>query len=484
LTQQVTDPPDQNERRVSQPLSEPRFRLTRAGIISLLVLIMLLLLLFSGELVYSLVRTAQPAQLAIAQTLPATQHPQASPTSKSPSALTPTTTPELQASADTTSSITVLNHVNAPPLQLSGSQYIIYEQSNTLYLVSATGDYAQVITTQGFISDNAAPPILMPSGQLLYSGDGIWMTNVFGGMPTQIATLDAGQVITSMALSNDGKILAWSTEPANGSGMLVIRAGPLTNTTIIYQQSALNCPCFRIFSFMNGTSAQVDNTLLLTDDRGSHQAVQNGLWSLDISATPATVQSILAEDPAQGPLALAPFGNTLLYSLDEGTVPDPTDSSVPPGVSALSYANDLNITTLNGAPPAIGITQVVLPEQDNLSNSAQYHWVTTPIFSPDTHTLAYVEFSSDQQEPYDRHSAIYTVQISGSGAQLRVGKPQLLATTTSQLVELGPWYNSHVLTFYADGTLYALDTQSGSLTIFAQPSSYARIVAVVGFAGT
>jgi len=100
---------------------------------------------------------------------------------------------------------------------------------------------------------------------------------------------------------------------------------------------------------------------------------------------------------------------------------------------------------------------VVLPEQDNLSNSAQYHWVTTPIFSPDTHTLAYVEFSSDQQEPYDRHSSIYTVKISGSGAQLRVGKPQLLATTTSQLVELGPWYNNQIVTFYADGTLYPLD---------------------------
>ncbi len=484
MTQQVTDPPDQNERRGSQPLSEPRFRLTIAGIISLLVLIMLLLLLFSGELVYSLIRTAQPAQLVSAQTLTATQLPPSSPTSKSPGALTATATPQLQASANTTSSITVPNHEDAPLLQLSGSQYIIYAQNNTLYLVSATGNYAQVIPTQGFNSDNAAPPILMPSGQLLYSGDGIWMTNVFGGTPTQIATLDAGQVITSMSLSNDGKILAWSTEPANGSGMLVIHAGPLTNPTIVYQQSALNCPCFRVFSFMNGASAQSDTTLLLTDDRGSHQAVQNGLWSLNISATPVNVQSIVAEDPAQGPLALAPFSNTLLYSLNEGTVPDPTDSSVPPGVSALPYANDLNITTLNGAPPSIGKTQVVLPEQDNLSNSAQYHWVTTPIFSPDAHTLAYVEFSSDQQEPYDRHSAIYTVQISGSGAQLRVGKPQLLATTTSQLVELGPWYNSHILTFYADGSLYALDTQSGSLTIFAQPSSYARIVAVVGFAGT
>jgi len=486
LTQQVTDPPDQNqdERRISQPLSEPRFRLTRAGIISLLVLIGLLLLTFSGELVYSLVRTAQNAQVVATQTATPAQSPQPSPTGKIPGTSTPAITPSPQASVDATLPISVPDHADAPPLQLSGSQYIIYEQNNTLYLVSATGDYAQVVPTQGFISNNAAPPILMPSGQLLYSGDGIWMTDVFGGTPTQIAPLDAGQVITSMALSNDGKMLAWSTEPANGAGTLVIHAGPLTNPAVVYQQSALNCPCFRIFSFMNGTSAQADNTLLLTDDRGSHQAVQNGLWSLDISATPANLQPILAEDPAQGPLALTPFNNTLLYSSDIGTVPAPTDKSVPPDVAALSYANSLSITTLNGSPPTIGQTQVVLPEQDNLSNSAQYHWVTTPVFSPDTHTLAYVEFSSDDQEPYDRHSAIYTVQLSGSGTHLHASKPQLLATTTSQLVELGPWYNNHTLTIYADGTLYALDTQSGSLTTFARPSSYARIVAVAGFAGT
>ncbi|HEY6541592.1 MAG TPA: hypothetical protein VIZ18_11665 [Ktedonobacteraceae bacterium] len=480
MTQQVSDPPDQYERRHSQPLSRPPSRLTRAGIISALALIMLLLVLFSGELIYSLVRTAQAAQPLATQTAPATQIAQTGTPGNHPG----TATPDAQASASATSPITVLNHADAPPLQLSGSQYFVYETSDTLYLVSANGNSMQAIPTQGFTSNNAAPPILMPTGQLLYSSDGIWMTDVFGGMPTQIAPLDAGQVITSMALSSDGKMLAWSTEPANGSGMLVIHAGPLTSPTIVYQQSALNCPCFRIFSFMHGPSAQADHTLLLTDDRGSHQAVQNGLWSLDISANPATLQSILAGDPAQGPLALTPFGNTLLYSSDEGTVPAPTDNSVPADVAALSYANSLSITTLNGAPPTTGNSQIVLPEQDNLSNSAQYHWVTTPVFSPDTHTLAYVEFSSDQQEPYDRHSAIYTVQVSGSGAQLQASRPQLLATTTSQLVELGPWYNNHILTIYADGALYALDIQSGSLTMFAQPSSYARIVAVVGFAGT
>ena len=480
MTQQVSDPPDQYEQRHSQPLSKPPARLTRAGIISALVLIILLLALFSGEFVYSLVRTAQDTRTLATQTAPATQGAQTGTPGNHPG----TATPSAQASATVTSPITVLNHEDAPPLQLPGSQYFVYETSDTLYLASANGSSMQIIPTPGFTSNNATPPILMPTGQLLYSSGGIWMTDVFGGMPTQIAPLDTGQVITSMALSSDGKMLAWSTEPADGSGTLVIHAGPLTDPTVVYQQSALNCPCFRIFSFMNGPSSQADHTLLLTDDRGSHQAVQNGLWSLDISATPATLQPILAGDPEQGPLALAPFSNTLLYSSDEGTVPAPTDNSVPPDVAALSYANSLSITTLSGTPLAPGNSQVVLPEQDNLSNSAQYHWVTTPVFSPDMHTLAYVEFSSDQQEPYDRHSAIYIVQISGSGAHLRASKPQLLATTSSQLVELGPWYNTHILTLYADGALYALDIQSGSLTMFAQPTSYARIDAVVGFAGT
>lgn len=442
---------------------------------------MLLLLLFSGELVYSLVRTAQTAQSSATQT--AAVAPGVQP--GTPGSYPGSATPDVQASPTATPPISVLNHEDAPPLQLPGSQYFVYETNDTLYLVSANGDFSQVIPIQqGYTSNEATPPILTPTGQLLYSSDGIWMVDVFGGMPVQIAPLEAGQVITSMALSSDGKMLAWSTEPANGSGNLVIHAGPLNSPSVVYQQSALNCPCFRIFSFMNGPEYQADHTILLTDDRGSHQALQNGLWSLDISAIPATPQPILAGDPAQGPLAMTPFGATLLYSSDEGTVAAPTDSSVPADVAALSYANSLSITTLNGTPPTVGNSQPVLPEQDNLTNSAQYHWVTTPVFSPDTHTLAYVEFSSDQQEPYDRHSAIYTVQISGSGANTRVGKPQLLATTTSQLVELGPWYNNHILTFYADGALYALDIQSGSLAEFAQPAAYARIVAVVGFAGT
>ena len=95
--------------------------------------------------------------------------------------------------------------------------------------------------------------------------------------------------------------------------------------------------------------SQADNTLLLTDDRGSNEAVQYGLWSLDTTQTPAMPQSILDENPQQGPLALTPNGNGLLYSSNEGAVPVPTDNSVPTSIAALSYANDLNLTTLSGS---------------------------------------------------------------------------------------------------------------------------------------
>ena len=440
----------------------------------MLILVGLLLLLFSGQLIYSLVQS-NAGKVGHVSANP-------KPTSPAGEALTPTQDPDTTARAS--SPIYTPNNAVLPPLQLPAGSYAIYEQESNLYVVAGTGNFSQTIPAQGYVYNEAVPPILTPSGQILYSGNGIWLTDIFGGTPTQIAPLPTGQVITSMVLSSDGKMIAWSTEPADGVGTIVIYAGPLAAPSIVYEQSALDCPCFRIFSFMKGSGPQADNTLLLTDDRGSHEAVQYGLWSLDFTQSPATPQLILDENPQQGPLALTPSGNDLLYSSDEGAVPVPTDNSVPADIAALSYANSLSLTTLSGSPLAPGVSQVILKEQDNLGNSAQYHWVTTPIFSPDMHTLAYVEFSSDSQDPYDRHSALYTVQISGSGTHLHAGKPRLLATTTDRLLELGAWFNSHIITFYSDGTLYAMDIQSGALTTLAQPGTYARIIAVAGSPGS
>ena len=283
-----------------------------------------------------------------------------------------------------------------------------------------------------------------------------------------------------MALSKDGTRIAWTTDPVDGTGNTSIYAGPLAGPTLVYEQPALDCPCYRIFSFAGGSGSHADNTLLLTDDRGSNEAVQYGLWSLDISQTPAEPQLILDENPQQGPLTLTPNGNGLLYASNEGAVPMPTDSSVPTSIASLSYANDLNLTALSGSSQTTGASQAVLEEQDDLSNIAQYHWVTTPLFSPDAHTLAYIEFSSDSQNPYDRHNALYTVQISGSGSHIHAGKPKLIATSTERLMELGAWINNHTITFYSDGSLYAMDLQTNALMTLVQTNAYANIVAVVG----
>ncbi len=470
MAQQVSDPPGQQPPHVTPPQADARARFTKAGILSLLILVGLLLLLFSGQLVLGLLH-ANDARHVVANTHPTS-------TAQSSKKVTPAPTQGLDATASTSSPFVAPNNVTLPPLQLPAGYDVIYEQKSGLFVVSSTGNRA--IPTQGYIYNEAVPPILTPSGQILYSGNGIWLTDILGGTPTQITPLPPGQVITSMALSNDGKMIAWSTEPVDGVGVIDIHAGPLAAPSVVYEQSVLDCPCFRIFSFMNNSGPQADTTLLLTDDRGSDEAVQYGLWSLDLTQTPLIPLPILDENPQQGPLALTPSGNGLLYSPDEGAVPVPSDNSVPADIAALSYANSLSLTPLNGSSLAPGLSQVLLPEQDNLSNSAQYHWVTTPIFSPDAHTLAYVEFSSDAQDPYDRHSALYTVQISGSGTSLHAAKPQLLATSTDRLVELGAWFNNHIITFYGDGTLYAMDIQSGALTTIARPRTYARLIAVVG----
>jgi hypothetical protein len=280
-----------------------------------------------------------------------------------------------------------------------------------------------------------------------------------------------------MALSNDGTTIAWSTEPADGNGIIDIYAGQIGATRLVYEQQATDCPCFHIFSFMNGPGKKGDTTLLLTDDRGSHEAVQYGLWTLDLTTNSAKPQLLLDEDPQQGPLILNPSRDVLLYSSSEGLAPIPSDQSVPTDVAALTYANSLNLAVLSGQPLTMSNMQVVLPEQHNLNNTANYHWVTTPLFTRDGRTLVYVEFSSDAHDPYDRHSAIYTVQLTGSGNHLHASKPMLLATSSANLIELGPWINDSILTFYSDDMLYAMDIKSGAVTALAQTQGYARIVA-------
>ena len=437
----------------------------------MLVLIGLLLLVFSSLLILSL------PQLAASQTThgPGTVKTH-QPANNTP-ALTPPPTDDQSQYLVTTPPLFMPNDTTVPPLTLPGGHYVIYEWMNNLYVVSTGSGQTQLIPTEGYVYNDAVRPILTPSGQLLYSGDGLWLTNIFNGTPTRIADLAPNQIITSMALSKDGTTIAWSTEPVDGDGVIDIHAGLIGTTQVVYEQQATNCPCFRIFSFMNGLGRQGDTTLLLTDDRGSHEAVEYGLWTLDLTTASATPQLLLVEAPQQGPLALTPSGNALLYSSSEGLAPVPSDQSVPTDIASLTYANSLDLAALSGQPLRMSSSQVVLPEQHDLNNTAAYHWVTTPLFTPDMHTLVYVEFSSDAQDPYDRHNAIYTVQLTGSATSLHASEPVLLATSTDNLIELGAWINDSILTFYSDDMLYALDIGSGAVTTLAQTDGYARIVA-------
>ncbi len=477
--------------------------LSKIGVLAMLSLIGLLLACFNGLLIYGLTPQAQQAAARSATaTVRALETRVASPI-----VFTPTPTPNPSATPTPNPPIFWPNNsISSAALQLPEGHYLLYEQpynpnlpsnpknshnpnsqQGNLFL-APLGGQPEVLTAPGYIYNQAVRPVLTPSGQLLYSGDGLWLLDIFSDQATQIATIEAGEVITSMALSNDGHWLAWSSEPSNGRGTIKIYAGPLASTHLIYQQSTADCPCFRVFAILPASSKQVLAYLLLTDSRGSHEAIQNGLWVLPISAATGQEQEqeqpqpqeILDEDPQQGPLVLSPSSRFLLYSPNEGQVPYPTDNSVPADIAALSYANSLSLAPLGGSPPGLGAGQVVLPAQRALRSIADYHWVTTPLFTPDERSLVYVEFSSDDQPPYGRHSALYKVQVSDGNGHLRLARPELLATSTAALLELGTWLNGHTVTFYADGNVFALDLDSGAIATLVQAGTYVRAIAVVG----
>lgn len=453
--------------------------------ISSFVIIGLSLLLFSGQILFNVGQiwaSTNPTPVVGAQ-FQGSPSPQRSPDPASSTGKgispTPTATPTPVPPFFTP------NHAltSTATLQLPANHYVLYQNTTHIYLVSTTDNTFVSLYTPNYTYNQAVRPVLTPTGQLIYSGDqSIWRTDIFDQQPVQIAQFTPDMGITSLALSQDGKTVAWSLAPLDGNGQISLYAGPLTNPQIVWQQSDLQCPCFRIFSFLNGNTSAADTTLLLSDDLGGSEAVQYGLWSLDISTGGAQPQAIMDESPQpqQGPLAMAPYSNVLLYSPNEQVVPVPTDRSVPPAIAALSYANGLNLTTLDGTPLAMGNPLQALPGQPQQANHALYRWITTPIFSPDGQTLAYIEFSSDAQAPYDRHSALYTMSVSGSGTSLQVGQPRLVASSTTKLLELGPWINSHIVTLYGDGAIYALDIQSGDSTMIISSGGYARILAIVG----
>jgi hypothetical protein len=373
---------------------------------------------------------------------------------------------------------------------------VIYEQTGQLWIISSWGGSPRRLATPGYIYSYAVPPLLTPSGQLLYTGDGVWLTNPYSGHPRRIASLPAGQVITSLVLSHDGSQIAWTSVPAYGKGTINLYAGPLEASVLVHQQPANLCPCFRVFSFLRDPASLGDKTLLLTDDHGDHDAVQHGLWIFHLNGDMAgQPRQVMASDPPQGPLALAPDDSHLLYANWEGYTPVPEDNTAANGIGTLSNpnepddagtlsdANDLNIATIDTQASKLASSQEIVSGQSlmqvNAIATSAYHWITTPRFSLDGHTLAYLEFTSKVYAPFARDSKVYTISIDSSETQTTLGSPKLLATGDTGYVELGDWLDNRYLTLYANSKIYSLDIQRKKLTEIVQTKGYAQIIATV-----
>lgn len=375
-------------------------------------------------------------------------------------------------------------HLHVSPSQPSKGgrlpHSLVYEQEGQLWIISSWDGIPQKLSTPDYIYSRSVLPLFTPVGQLVYSGNGIWLTDLFAGHPKRIASLPADQVITSMALSQDGSQLAWSSAPVSGKGTINLYAGPLGATVLVHQQSASTHPSFRIFSFLHNSSSLKDKTLLLTEDHGDNGAVQHGLWIFNLGAQP---QQLLASDPPQGPLALAPDGNHLLYTNWEGYTPTPEDGSLPIDAEPLSYGNDLNIATIDTQGAKFANSQVIVPEQalpqpETMATSI-YHWIMIPHFSPDGSILAYIEFTSDIYGYFVRSSEIYTVTMQNSATQVTLDSPQRAAFGNSGFYELGSWLDERYLTLYGNGGLYTLDVLHGKIERIVLTKAYAQIVGIV-----
>jgi hypothetical protein len=346
---------------------------------------------------------------------------------------------------------------------------VVYATGNGIYAIPVAGGNVWQLNTPDYQAQFS--PLLTPSGQVLYGGDGLWLSDVFASAATQIATLPPGMTITSAAFSPGGHYLTWNAESTNGQGNDSIYAGPVGSTYPVYEQSAQPCPCFTALGFAprNPQTPGYWSRLLVTNDLGSPGGPGSGLWVLDPRAGIPS-GPILSPAHGQGPLALVDGGQAILYAPTEGVVPQPTDGSVPASEADGPYASSLAIARWNGQEYA-NPTMLVAPPPDGVSASL-YSWIVTPESSPNGATIAYVQFTTDTQVPYDRHNAVYVVPTTG-------GQPQLVATFTAKLVELGGWINQDLLAVYADGGIWALDVHTGAVTLITPTPGFARILGIV-----
>lgn len=358
------------------------------------------------------------------------------------------------------------------PPRLPANTGVLYTVGNVIYLLT-NNTIPEALNMPGY--NSFISPILTSDGHLLYAGNGLYLADPLNSnatLPLQIAKINtATQVIASIAISADGKQVFWSVEPHNGVGKMMIYEATLTATgasepTLLYSQQAGNCPCYLIFG-VGPTSADGTPTLLLSDDLGTPTGQGTGLWVFDVTHQQVGPE-LLVDNQGQAPLTLSADGTRLAYGLTTGEVPEPTDGSVPLQIGSLPYANSMAVAGWNGTE--LGTPAIIVPSQANVPTFSSYHWITTPIFSSDNQSLAYIQFSSDDKGPYDRHSSLYITETNGQST------PRVIVNFSARLVELGGWLDNHTLLFYADGGIYALDTQTTAFSLLATTGGYGSII--------
>jgi hypothetical protein len=277
-----------------------------------------------------------------------------------------------------------------------------------------------------------------------------------------------------MTLSADGHTVFWTVEPHNGDGVIELYKSTLTGAiatvpTLLYSQPTNTCPCYMVFGLAE-TGKDSAASLLVTDNLGTPADQGTGLWVFDQEQQQVGAK-LLTEDEGQAPLALSPDHTLLAYAPTTGEVPEPTDSSVPAQVGSQPFGNSIAVVGANTGE--VANPTMIVPPQANIHSFSAYHWITTPLFSADNKTLAYIQFSSDDVGPYDRHSTLYIASTDGTSP------PQVVANFSARLVELGSWLDSHTLLLYADGGIYAIDTQTAAIGLLAVVQGYSRIVGLV-----
>ncbi len=357
---------------------------------------------------------------------------------------------------------------------------MIYADASGVYLLTSSAAAPEKLNTPGYTS--LVSPVLTSGGQLLYAGSGLYLMDLFhttNATPLKIASIDPQkQIIASMAMSADGQQVFWSVEPHNGSGTISLYEATLTpegvsTPTLLYSQPTNNCPCYMVFGLAEAGAGKTTK-LLLTDNLGTPADQGTGLWAFDQVQQQVGTQ-VLDEDQGEDPLVLSADHTLLAYAPTTGEVPEPTDGSVPSQVGSQPFGNSMAI--VDAASSGAGKPVTIVSPQTNVHSFSAYHWITTPTFSPDNQSIAYIQFSSDDTGPYDRHSSLYVAPTKGSGA------PKVVANFSAQLVELGIWLDSHTLLLYADTGIYAIDTRTAAISLLSVVQNYSRIVGVIALPG-